>query len=150
MNDLTPLKLKNPRNWFAAGDEVRKAITMLTDGAFKIEFFAKPDPQVSAKDEVFFNFAVHVDVTDTAGETRSADRAINIGYIALQVALTADDWQTTDKAVDLKVQITLNKSNVNGFARLQMELPAGITAVNGYSANADFTFKEQKVRLIWL
>jgi len=36
MNDLTPLKLKNPRNWFAAGDEVRKAITMLTDGAFKI------------------------------------------------------------------------------------------------------------------
>jgi hypothetical protein len=36
MNDLTPLKLKNPKNWFAAGDEVRIAITLLTDGAFKI------------------------------------------------------------------------------------------------------------------
>jgi hypothetical protein len=36
MSDLTPLKLKNPRNWFAAGDEVRKAINLLTDGAFKI------------------------------------------------------------------------------------------------------------------
>lgn len=51
---------------------------------------------------------------------------------------------------DVKVQITLNKSNISGFARFQMELPAGITATGGYSANADFTFKDQKVRLIWL
>ena len=36
MNDPTPLKLKNPKNWFAAGDEMRKAATLLTDGAFKI------------------------------------------------------------------------------------------------------------------
>jgi hypothetical protein len=36
MSDLTSLKLKNPKNWFAAGDEVRKAISLLTDGAFKI------------------------------------------------------------------------------------------------------------------
>jgi hypothetical protein len=36
MSDPTPLKLKNPKNWFAAGDEMRKAATLLTDGAFKI------------------------------------------------------------------------------------------------------------------
>jgi len=36
MSDPIPLKLKNPKNWFAAGDEVRKAATLLTDGAFKI------------------------------------------------------------------------------------------------------------------
>jgi hypothetical protein len=36
MNDLAPLKLKNPKNWFAAGEEMRKAIALLTDGAFKI------------------------------------------------------------------------------------------------------------------
>jgi hypothetical protein len=36
VSDPTPLKLKNPKNWFAAGDEVRKAVTLLTDGAFKI------------------------------------------------------------------------------------------------------------------
>ncbi len=33
---MTPLKLKNPKGWFAAGDEVRKAVTLLTDGAFKV------------------------------------------------------------------------------------------------------------------
>lgn len=36
MSDSTPLKLKNPKGWFAAGDEVRKAVTLLTDGAFKV------------------------------------------------------------------------------------------------------------------
>lgn len=36
MNDPTPLKLKNPKGWFAAGEEMQKAITQLTDGAFKI------------------------------------------------------------------------------------------------------------------
>lgn len=36
MSDLTPLKLKNPKNWFAAGEEMQKAVTLLTDGAFKI------------------------------------------------------------------------------------------------------------------
>lgn len=36
MSDPTPLKLKNPAGWFAAGDEVRKAVNLLTDGAFKV------------------------------------------------------------------------------------------------------------------
>ncbi len=36
MSDPTPLKLKNPKGWFAAGEEVRKAVTLLTDGAFKV------------------------------------------------------------------------------------------------------------------
>lgn len=36
MSDPTPLRLKNPKGWFAAGDEVRKAVTLLTDGAFKV------------------------------------------------------------------------------------------------------------------
>ena len=36
MNDPTPIKLKNPKNWFAAGDEMRRAAILLTDGAFKI------------------------------------------------------------------------------------------------------------------
>ena len=31
-----PLVLKNPRGWFAAGAEVQKAMTLLTDGAFKL------------------------------------------------------------------------------------------------------------------
>ena len=32
----TPLILKNPKGWFAAGAEIEKALTLLSDGAFKL------------------------------------------------------------------------------------------------------------------
>ena len=75
-----------------------------TDGAFKIEFTAKPDPKVPEKDEPTFVFQINADVTDSAGETRSADRAIRVGYTALEAMLSADDWQTDAKPVELKLE----------------------------------------------
>jgi len=75
-----------------------------TDGSFKIEFTAKPDPKVLEKDEPTFLFQINADVTDSAGETRSADRGVRVGYTALEAMLRADDWQTGDKAVKLKIE----------------------------------------------
>lgn len=66
------------------------------------------------------------------------------------VSMTADVPGQINAGSDIKIQITLSKSDINSFARFQMELPPGITAVNGYSANADFSFRDQKIRLIWL
>jgi hypothetical protein len=34
--NASPLRLKNTRNWFAAGMEVQQALEILTDGAFKV------------------------------------------------------------------------------------------------------------------
>jgi len=36
VNTTTRLHLKQPSGWFAAGREVHRAATLLTDGAFKI------------------------------------------------------------------------------------------------------------------
>ena len=74
-----------------------------TDGTFKIEFAAKPDPKVPEKDEPTFVFQINADVTDGAGETRSADHAIRVGYTALEAMLSADDWQTDGTPVELKL-----------------------------------------------
>lgn len=51
---------------------------------------------------------------------------------------------------EITVTVTLNKADLKDFSRFQMELPNGLTAENISSANADFSFKDQKVRLIWL
>jgi hypothetical protein len=51
---------------------------------------------------------------------------------------------------EFQVQVTLNKGNLESFSRLMQELPAGLKAKSVTSANADFTFKDNKVRLIWL
>ncbi len=73
------------------------------DGSFAVEFLAKPERSVSEKDEPTFSFTVHADVTDTTGETRTAQRSVNIGYTALKASLTTDEWQTVTKPVEIAI-----------------------------------------------
>ena len=75
-------------------------------GSFKVEFFAKPDPAVLEKDEPIFVYTIHSDVTDTTGETRSAQRGIQLGYTALSANLSAEDWQVDDNPVALTLKTT--------------------------------------------
>jgi len=51
---------------------------------------------------------------------------------------------------EFEVRITLNKASLDGFSRFQQNLPAGLTATSGQSSNADFSFADKRVRLIWL
>ncbi|MFM7072051.1 MAG: alpha-2-macroglobulin family protein, partial [Planctomycetota bacterium] len=80
--------------------------TAVTDagGAFTIKFLAKPDLSVDEDSEPRFSFAVTADVTDGAGETRSADRLVTVGYTALAASLSADDWQQIDNPVAVRVR----------------------------------------------
>ncbi len=48
------------------------------------------------------------------------------------------------------VSITLDKEDLQGFARFQQRLPHGIKAIRNQSANAEFSFKDHKVKYIWL
>jgi len=80
--------------------------TTAADGSFTVKFVAKPDLSVAEKDEPIFHFRVYADVTDTTGETRSADQTVAVGYTALQATLTADEWQTVDKPVELSIRTT--------------------------------------------
>ncbi len=72
-----------------------------TDGTFKIDFTATADPKVLPKDEPVFTFQVHADVTDNAGETRSADFSVRLGYAALEATLSAGEWQTEQRSVEI-------------------------------------------------
>jgi tetratricopeptide (TPR) repeat protein len=76
------------------------------DGKFQIEFTAKPDPKVSAEDEASFHYSVFADVTDSAGETRSDQRGVNVGFVALRASVTADEWQVEGKPVELRIGTT--------------------------------------------
>jgi len=77
-----------------------------TDGSFQVEFVARPDLKVAEQDEPTFVFSVHADVTDSAGETRSADRAVRLGYTAIEARLSAELWQTVAAPVAITVRTT--------------------------------------------
>ncbi|MDR1666939.1 MAG: hypothetical protein LBS03_04510 [Bacteroidales bacterium] len=51
---------------------------------------------------------------------------------------------------EITVSVFIHKNALTGFARLQQDLPYGLTAKAVHSANADFHFEDQKLRLIWL
>jgi len=51
---------------------------------------------------------------------------------------------------EFEVRITLNKGDLDGFSRFQQNIPAGLSATSDQSSNADFTFTDKRVRLIWL
>ncbi len=51
---------------------------------------------------------------------------------------------------DFTVSVTVNKGNIKGFSRFQQKIPAGLKARSDNSANADFIFENNRVRLMWL
>ena len=74
------------------------------DGSFVMTFRAEPDRSVPEKNEPVFSYAIHADVTDSTGETRSDDRVIRAGLTALQASLAAAGWQTPSAPVEFSVR----------------------------------------------
>jgi hypothetical protein len=51
---------------------------------------------------------------------------------------------------EFTVEVTINKSDVSGFAKIQQEIPVGMEAQPISTQGASFTFNDQKVKLIWM
>lgn len=51
---------------------------------------------------------------------------------------------------DFIVSLKIQKSTINGFARLQQDLPAGFIAEEIENGGADFIFEDQKIKFIWV
>jgi hypothetical protein len=69
------------------------------------------------------------------------DGEVNLSINSPQVVTAGEEFQVTVK---------LKKGKLESFSRFLQELPAGLKATAVNSANADFTFKDNKVRIIWL
>ena len=79
-------------------------VTTGADGSFPIAFTAEPDKSVPPDTEPVFEFEVTADVTDPAGETRSASYSVSVAYTALKASVDADEWVEAGKAAVFKVR----------------------------------------------
>lgn len=49
-----------------------------------------------------------------------------------------------------EVHITINKKDIQGFAKMELVLPAGFVATPGETQGASFTYTQQKARFVWM
>ena len=77
--------------------------------------------------------------------------ALSIGSIFQSgVTVQVDVPAEVVAGTEFEVRLNIQKGDLESFSRLQQSLPAGLTAVSAQSSNADFTFEEKRVRLIWM
>ncbi len=81
-------------------------MTTTAEGTAEVKFTAVPDKSVPETSEAWFIYKIHADVTDPAGETRSADRSVSAGYVAMKADLRTRDWQTVAAPVEITVNTT--------------------------------------------
>lgn len=67
-----------------------------------------------------------------------------------KVSLVLNSLDQVEAGSEIYVEITLSKSDFESFARFQQDIPAGLTPVSVNTANADFSFSDQKIKFIWL
>jgi hypothetical protein len=55
-----------------------------------------------------------------------------------------------DPGAEVRVNVTVNKADITGFAKLQIDLPAGLSATAIETKGASFTFADGKAKFIWM
>lgn len=73
-----------------------------------------------------------------------------LNFIFSEVKVEMNTPGQVEAGNEIYVEITLDKSDFDSFARFQQEIPAGLNPIPVKTANADFSFKDQKVKFIWL
>lgn len=66
----------------------------------------------------------------------------------VSLSLNMPDSAQSDS--EFLVEVTIRKGDIEGFARFQQKLPDGFKAVARQTANGDFSFVDQKVKIQWM
>ncbi|MFC2176299.1 hypothetical protein ACFLR1_04960 [Bacteroidota bacterium] len=72
------------------------------------------------------------------------------GSTFAQVSVSTSIPATALPGGDFSVEISVSKGDVSGFAKIQQILPAGLIATPYETEGATFSFKENKVKFLWM
>lgn len=85
-------------------------VTTDDKGEFTFKFKAVPDESQMKSDKMVYDYTVSVDVTDINGETRSANKSLTVGYVAMQIDIKTPKLLNVDKFD----KIEIFPKNLNG------------------------------------
>ncbi len=67
-----------------------------------------------------------------------------------EVEISVDHPSRVNAGEEFTVSVTFSKGTLSDYSRFSQDLPLGLTATNVNSPNADFSFDNQRIRVIWL
>ncbi len=77
------------------------------NGQFQMEFKAEAPPRLADQEGVVYRFLVEADITDEGGETRSAVRSFNLGFVSVLASITSEcGFMAADKPARFSVTLT--------------------------------------------
>lgn len=71
-------------------------------------------------------------------------------FFQSEVALEINAPESANAGDEFLVEIIINKGDIEGFARFQQDLPVGFTAIPKQTANGNFVFENQKIKIQWM
>lgn len=71
-------------------------------------------------------------------------------FLSADLSITQNVPATMQPGSEVRVTVTVNKGGLSGFAKLQLDLPPGLTATAIETKGASFTFADQKAKYIWM
>jgi hypothetical protein len=67
-----------------------------------------------------------------------------------EVEISMDHPDQVRAGQEFTVTVTITKGSLTDYSRFSQDLPLGLSATNVSSPNADFSFDNQRIRIIWL
>lgn len=67
-----------------------------------------------------------------------------------EVEISIDHPSRVNAGEEFTVSVTISKGSLTDYSRFSQDLPLGLSATNVNSPNADFSFDNQRIRVIWL
>ncbi len=80
----------------------------------------------------------------------TAIACISVALAGQNVEITIDHPSQVRAGEDFLVTVTIQKGGLTDYSRFSQDLPLGLSATNVSSPNADFSFDNQRIRVIWL
>ncbi|MGI5862396.1 MAG: alpha-2-macroglobulin family protein [Myxococcales bacterium] len=84
------------------------------DGTFRLTFTPEADERQKDKPGVTFRYEVSADVVDEGGETRSASRSFNLGFVSVDATIQAEQAFFTS---DEPIALTVLRTDLSGVPR---------------------------------
>ncbi len=71
-------------------------------------------------------------------------------FFLADIRITQDTPATMAPGTEVRVTVTVEKGSQGGFAKLQLDLPEGLSATAIETKGASFTFSDNKAKFIWM